>query len=70
MNMQDLLYTTGEFAKICGVKKQTLFYYDEIGLFSPCRVSANGYRYYSYQQFDMFMAIQVLKEINLSLDEI
>ena len=27
-------FTTGEFAKICGVKKQTLFHYDDIGIFS------------------------------------
>lgn len=25
-------FTTGEFAKLCHVKKQTLFHYDEIGL--------------------------------------
>ncbi len=28
-------FTTGEFAKLCHVKKQTLFHYDEIGLLSP-----------------------------------
>lgn len=28
-------FTTGEFSKLCRVKKQTLFHYDEIGLFSP-----------------------------------
>lgn len=27
--------STGEFAKLAGVTKHTLFYYDEIGLFSP-----------------------------------
>ena len=26
------LFTTGEFAKLCNVRKDTLFYYDEIGL--------------------------------------
>lgn len=28
-------FTTGEFSKLCHVKKQTLFHYDEIGLLSP-----------------------------------
>nr|WP_243686593.1 MerR family DNA-binding transcriptional regulator [Clostridioides difficile] len=28
-------FTTGEFAKICGINKKTLFHYDDIGLFSP-----------------------------------
>ncbi|AEN88454.1 Multidrug-efflux transporter 2 regulator [Priestia megaterium WSH-002] len=28
-------FTTGEFANLCRIKKQTLFHYDEIGLLSP-----------------------------------
>ena len=30
----ELYFTTGEFARILGVRKHTLFHYDEIGLFS------------------------------------
>ena len=26
---------TGEFVKLCGTTKRTLFHYNEIGLFSP-----------------------------------
>ena len=26
---------TGDFARLCNTNKRTLFYYDEIGLFSP-----------------------------------
>lgn len=34
MNRRDKkLYTTGEFAKKFNIKKDTLFYYDKIGLF-------------------------------------
>ena len=47
-------FTTGEFAKLWGVKKQTLFHYDEIGIFKPAIKKPNGYRYYSYQQFEVF----------------
>ncbi|MCY8196596.1 MerR family DNA-binding transcriptional regulator, partial [Bacillus spizizenii] len=36
-------FTTGEFAKLCHVKKQTLFHYDDIGLFSPEIKNENGY---------------------------
>ncbi len=28
-------FTTGEFAKLCKVKKQTLFHYDHIGILKP-----------------------------------
>lgn len=63
-------FTTGDFAKLCNVKKQTLFHYDDIGIFCPEAKDDNGYRYYSYQQFDVFNVITTLKEINMPLKEI
>lgn len=63
-------FTTGEFAKLWGVKKQTLFHYDEIGIFKPTKKDANGYRYYNYQQFEVFGVISILKEMGMSLSEI
>lgn len=32
---QEQFYTTGEFADYFNIKKDTLLYYDKIGLFSP-----------------------------------
>lgn len=63
-------FNTGEFAKLCNVKKQTLFHYDDIGLFSPEIKDDNGYRYYSVQQFEVFNVILILKEIKMPLKEI
>lgn len=63
-------FTTGEFAKLCGIKKQTLFHYDEIGLFSPALIKKNGYRYYSYRQLYTFTMISTLKELNMPLKAI
>lgn len=63
-------FSTGEFARLCMVNKQTLFYYDKIGVFSPEIVLANGYRYYSYQQYEDFEVIYTLKEMGTPLDEI
>lgn len=63
-------FTTGEFAKICGVNKKTLFHYDDIGLFSPELKKENGYRYYSYHQLSIFNIISSLKEIKMPLKEI
>ncbi|MBP3384712.1 MAG: MerR family transcriptional regulator [Firmicutes bacterium] len=62
--------TTGEFANICRVKKQTLFHYDQIGILSPEIMGGNGYRYYSYLQLDTFNAISMLKELDMPLAEI
>lgn len=66
----DKLYTTGQFAELCGVKKQTLFHYDEIGLLKPARVDSNGYRRYSHDQYQDYLLISCLKEAGMSLSEI
>ncbi len=63
-------FTTGQFANLCRVKKQTLFHYDEIGLLSPKIKKENGYRYYSYDQFEVFQLIALFKEFGVPLKEI
>ena len=68
--MDGNLYSTGEFAKLCGVKKQTLFHYDDIGLLKPAHVNEKGYRGYSYSQYGDFLMISCLKEAGMSLKEI
>lgn len=66
----ELYFTTGEFAKILGVKKHTLFHYDEIGLFSPAIKEENGYRFYYVWQMDMFEVIRALQKLGMPLGEI
>ena len=63
-------FTTGEFSKLCNVNKQTLFHYDKIGLFSPEFTADNGYRYYSYEQLEVFAGISILKEMDMPLKDI
>lgn len=63
------LIVSGQFASICGVNKQTLLYYDKIGLFSPCYKDENGFRYYAPEQVDTFHTILALREI-MSLSEL
>lgn len=70
MSEQERLYTTGQFAELCGVKKQTLFHYDDIDLLKPARVDDNGYRRYSHDQYQDFLLISCLKEAGMSLAEI
>lgn len=67
---QERYIKTGEFAKLVGVTKHTLFYYDKIGLFSPEIKLENGYRFYSFDQLDVFDVIQTLRELDVSLEEI
>lgn len=70
LDSTEKLFTTGEFADLCGVKKQTLFHYDDIGLLKPEYRRQNNYRYYSVQQLEVFNVIDMLKEIGMSLAEI
>ena len=64
------LFSTGEFAKLCNVSKQTLIYYDNMALFSPEMIDSKGYRYYSLSQYDVFVVIQLLKKLNTPLTDI
>lgn len=67
---KELLMTTGQFAALCGVKKDTLFYYDSIGILKPAKVTDNGYRYYSTIELNRFHSITTLQESGLTLNEI
>lgn len=66
----EIYLTTGEFAKLCGVNKRTLFHYDEIGLLKPALTDEKGYRRYSHRQLDVFLLIHGLKEVKFPLKEI
>ena len=68
--MKDL-FSIGELAKYQKISKQTLIFYDKIGLFRPAWVDPdNGYRYYSAAQLDELDAILIMKRAGFSLKEI
>lgn len=69
-HVSNKYFSTGEFAKLFGIHKKTLFHYDEIGLFHPEKVLDNGYRYYSTDQVELFDIILQLKNMGLPLKEI
>lgn len=67
----DNLFSIGELSKYQNISKQTLIFYDKIGLFRPAYVdSKNGYRYYSSKQIDYLDTILIMKKIGFSLAEI
>lgn len=69
--MEDKMYmTTGELAKLMGITKETLFHYDEIGLFRPAVVMPNGYRKYEIRQTELLNTILLLKDLGMALKEI
>ena len=71
MREKSRLLTIGQFAALHGINKKTLMWYDEIGLFHPASVSPeNGYRYYSYYQSSLLETILLLREMDVSTEEI
>lgn len=64
-------FSIGELAKLQNISRQTLIFYDKIGLFCPAWTDPdNGYRYYSAEQLNALDTICILKKLGFSLDEI
>ena len=66
----DGFYYPGEFAKLCGISRDTLEYYGRIGLLPPCKKEKNGYGLYSPEQVYSLQLIHMLKTTGCSLKEI
>ena len=64
------LFTIGQFAKLHGINKKTLMWYDEIDLLKPAIIKENGYRYYTYQQSSVLEIILMLRELDVAISEI
>src|SRR5699024_572217 len=62
------LYSIQEASQILGLSKDTLRYYDRIGIISPFREN-NQYRKYSRNDLIDVMNIQITKYADSSLDE-
>lgn len=63
------LYSIQEVSQILGIPKDTLRYYDRIGIVSPSREN-NRYRKYSTNDFIDLMNIQIMQYADFSLEEI
>lgn len=65
------LFSIGELSRQQNISRQTLIFYDKIGLFCPAYTDpSNGYRYYSASQLDYLDTICIMKKIGFSLEEI
>ncbi|MEY8426521.1 MerR family transcriptional regulator [Lachnospiraceae bacterium 46-15] len=71
MEKKSKLLTIGQFAALHGINKKTLIWYDEIGLFKPAAINPeNGYRCYNYLQSPILETILLLRELDVSINEI
>lgn len=67
---EKIIYSTGEFAKYFGIKKDTLLYYDKINLFHPAGIHSNGYRYYTASQIAPFRTLLSMRELDVPIKEL
>ncbi|MFY3793317.1 Hg(II)-responsive transcriptional regulator [Ureibacillus sp. MALMAid1270] len=60
----------GELAEKCGVNKETIRYYERLGLILEPDRTENGYRMYSLQTVDRWKFIKRMQELGFTLNEI
>lgn len=69
---QDSEYTisAGEFARLCKTTRDTLRYYDKMGILVPKKNDENGYHYYSYGQITSFYFINFFRAIDCPVKDL
>ena len=60
----------GKFSDLCGVKVDTIRYYEGLGLIQPEGRTQGGYRYYGQENFRRFKFIKKGKNLGFSLEEV
>ena len=60
----------GEVSKIFNISKETLRYYDKIGILKPEVNDENGYRYYQFKHLEQLSLILGIKLLGISLSDI
>ena len=62
--------STGQVSKLFGISKDTLRYYDNLGILKPDTNKQNGYRCYSQKHLDQLNLILLTKDLDISLSDI
>ena len=70
MTNDTTFFTVGEMAALFDISRQTLLYYDKIGLLSPQYTLPNGYRCYTIQQYTDLEIIVNLRGLDFSIADI
>lgn len=63
-------YNIGDLVKELGINKETIRYYEKIGLLCEPKKDKNGYRIYSKEDIDKIKFIRIVKNFGFSLKEI
>lgn len=66
----EYVYTIGDLVKELKINKETIRYYEKIGLLSEPKKNTNGYSMYSKKDIEMIRFILIIKNLGFSLSEI
>ena len=64
------VFSVNDFAEFSRTTRDTLIYYDKLGLLTPVSRGANNYRYYSGGQLAVVNVIRTLQELGMTLETI
>jgi len=64
------MLTVSQLAKLCGLSRTTLLYYESIGLLLPACRSGSNYRRYSAEQLERLRTICAYRDAGLRLSDI
>jgi len=68
--IENALFTITEFAELSRTTRDTLLYYDKMGLLVPALRAENNYRYYSPNQIPIMKVINTMQQLGMTLEEI
>ena len=68
--MHEDFFTPGELARLCGISKSLLLYYDRQGILKPACIDSKGFRYYAAKQFFVLENITALRKLDIPLPDI
>ncbi|GAM77760.1 transcriptional regulator [Vibrio ishigakensis] len=64
------MYSVSKLAKLCGLSRTTILYYEKEGLLTPAMRSENGYRWYSDKELDKLKAINSYRSFGMPVSQI
>lgn len=63
-------YLIGHVSHLLNISKDTLRYYDKLGIVSPKKDTGNGYRYYTLEDLLTLSYVLVLRDLKIPLESI
>lgn len=66
----EKLYSIGEVAKITGISRDRLRYYEKNGILKPSKSMENNYRMYQTKDIDMVLAIEFYRAMDFSMHQL